>query len=520
MAATFDYVIVGAGTTGCVLAGRLAESGRYSVCVIEAGPMDNSIWIKVPLGFFKSLQDSRINWNYQACYDETGDTRVMNWPRGKVVGGSGSINGLVYVRGQRQDYEDWNAVAGQGWGWQDVGRCFERAETLPLISTPRWCHPLCDAFIRSAGEAGIGKCTNFNGVSQEGAAYFSLNTSGGWRASTAKLYLHPNRRAGRLELVTDALVEKVEIGGGRARGVRYRQGDTRHHVEARREVIICAGAIATPQLLQLSGLGPARVLRQAGVEVVQDIPGIGRNLGDHFAVRVMAKIKDARTLNEMSHSLFSRAWMAAQFAVSRTGPLTIGAGMAGLFTNVLEPDGRPDIQLLMGPLSTENAAEGLHRFPGMTITYSQLRPESTGSVEIVSAKADDHPRIVANYLAAEADRAVVLEGMRLTRRILSAPTLSKHVEVEYLPGPDCRSDDEVLEYAKQYGGTVYHPCGTVTMGASNSAPLDWQLKLRGIDGLRVADASIMPIVVSGNTNAACIMIGERAAEMVLADGAS
>lgn len=513
----FDFVIVGAGTAGAALAGLLAERSGATIAVIEAGPPDRNPWIHVPIGFFRTLQDRRIVQTYPARFDTTPAARPMNWPRGAVVGGSGSVNGLVYIQGQREDYADWGRVAGPAWDWPAVAPRFDLLRARGMVSPGPWRHPLADAFIASAGALGFAPNPGFNGAEQAGAGYFEMNTHRGRRASTARRFLHPQLRAGRVHLLTGATVGRVELSEGRATGVRYRRGGQEGMLGARREVILAAGAIGTPQLLQLSGLGPAQVLRRAGVEVLRDLPEVGRGLCDHFAVRTVHRVRGLRTLNEMSRSWFWRAAMGLDYALRRRGPMSIGAAVAGLFAAVTAAGGRPDVQFLMGPLSTDDPARGLHDWPGMTLTYTQSHPQSRGFIEIASADPADPPRIVANYLADARDAAVVVGAMDLARRIMAQDTLARWIAAEHLPGPACRSRDEILGYARQSGGTLYHPCGTVRMGGG-TAPLAPDLRLKGVAGLRVADAAAMPDITSGNINAVCAMIAVAACEFLLGRG--
>lgn len=512
-----DIVIVGAGTAGSVLAGLLAERSGLAIAVLEAGPADRSPWIHVPIGFYRTLRDPAIVRGFTASFDAAPGARQMNWPRGSVVGGSGSVNGLVYIQGDRADYADWAADAGAGWDWPAVAPRFALLRAAGMVAPAPWRHPLADAFIAAAAALGFPANPGFNGEGQAGAGYFEMNTHRGRRASTARRFLHPALRAGRVRLLTGAAVSRLWLSEGRARGVAYRRDGQEHMLGARREVILAAGAIATPQLLQLSGLGPAAVLRQAGVEVVRDLPAVGRGLGDHFAVRTAHRVRGLRTLNEMSRSWFWRAAMAADYALRRRGPMSVGAAVAGLFAPLTAPGGRPEVQFLMGPLSTDDPSRGLHDWPGMTLTYTQCRPHSRGVVEIVSPDPAVPPRIVANYLADPRDEEVVVRAMGLARRIMAAPPLARWIAAEHRPGPDCRGREEILAYARAAGGTVYHPCGTVAMGGA-AAPLAADLSLRGVAGLRVADASAMPRITSGNINAVCAMIGVAAAGFVLAQG--
>lgn len=514
----FDYVVIGAGSAGCAVAARLAEGGESRVLVLEAGPRDRSVWIHVPVGFFRTLANPRYNWGYEADFNESLGARKVAWPRGRVIGGSSSTNGLVYVRGQPEDFDEWQAASATGWGWWGVRPFFEKQEAGPVgVSDPRYKHPLCDALIEAAVRRGIARVADFNGPTQAGVGYYRLNTRHGRRCSAAVGYLRPARRAANLAVRSECIVERLEIRDGRLLGVSYRHRGQRHFVSVAREAIVSAGAIGSPQLLQLSGIGPAEALERAGVEVTLDLPAVGRNLQDHFASRIIARVANARTLNEMSHSWLSRLGMAVTYAATRRGPLTLGAVMGGLFTSVTAGTARPDLQLLFGPLSSDNPAQGLHEFPGMTLTVCPLRPKSRGWLAIRSADPNDHPRIVANYLEDSYDRRILIEGLRFARELLGSAPLDQFVAAEYLPGKHCISDEQLLEFARTRGGSIYHPCGTCVMGDEPGSVVDSSLRVRGISGLRVADASIMPLVPSGNINAASVMIGEKAAVLIRAE---
>lgn len=514
-----DYIVIGAGTAGCAVAARLSERANRRVLVLEAGRWDRSPWIHVPIGFYRTYAHPKLNWRYEAAFDGAPDARRVLWPRGRVVGGCSSINGLVYIRGQREDYDDWAAAGAAGWGWADVEPCFERAESGTVgVEAPRYTHALCDAFIDAAANRGIRRVSDFSGADQGGAGYFPLNTRRGLRSSAATAYLHPARARRNLEVLTGCLVERVEVRAGQVQGVWYSRGGRRQFATASREVVLCAGAIGSPQILQLSGVGPAGVLERAGVGVVHELPGVGRNLQDHFASRIMARATGIRTLNEMSHSWRSQLGMGLQYVFTRRGPLTLGAVMAGAFVAVESGVQRPDVQLLFGPLSTDNPSEGLHRFPGMTLTVCPLRPRSRGVLAIGSADPAAHPEISANYLVEEHDRRMLVAGLRLARGLLATDPLRRFVADEYLPGRVCETDEALLAFARARGGSIYHPVGTCRMGTDEEAVVDPRLRVHGIEGLRVADASIMPLIPSGNTNAACLMVGERAAALIDADG--
>lgn len=512
----FDYVIVGAGTSGCVLAARLAAGGRNAVLVLEAGGFDRSIWIRIPVGFSKTFMNPKYGWGYQARYNPAMGERIVPWPRGRVVGGSGSINGLVYVRGQHADFDDWQALSADGWSWRDVKPYFQRAERdAHAVSKCGYRHPVCDAFIDAAENLGYPRVDPESRDTELGAGYVHLSTDRGLRRSTAHAYLHPARRRGEVALEVEAMVERIVIENGRATGVLYRQGGEICRAKARKDVVLAAGAIGSPQLLQLSGIGPASHLLGAGIDVVQDSPQIGENLQDHLAIRLVARAKGVVTLNEMTRSFFRRAGMALEFALRRAGPMTIGAGMATLYAPVVDPSGRPDVQFMIGPLSTDNPLQGMHAFPGMTTTACQLRPRSRGFLRVMSPDPYTHPSIVANYLSDELDRQVMVAQVRMGRKLYSTPPLSDLVESEHRPGREVETDDEILDYALRMSGSIYHPVGTCRMGSDPNAPVDPELRVKGIRNLRVADGSVMPTLVSANSNAACIMIGEKAADIIV-----
>lgn len=511
----FDYIIVGAGSAGCVLAAELARASGTRILVLEAGSRDWSPWIHVPIGFFKTIASPKLNWGYEAEFDSSNEARRVPWPRGRVLGGSSSINGLVYIRGQAQDYDDWAASSASGWEWKQVRTYFEKIEASGLgVSPARYSHPLCDAFVNSAEVAGIPVTDDFNGSFQGGSGYYRLNTRGGLRSSSAVAFLHPAHRAGKISVATGCEVERIEVHRGRAIGLAYRRNGNRHYVAVAQEIVLCAGAIASPQILQCSGIGPAGLLKALDIPVLVDSPGVGQNLQDHFAVRVVARVSGSRTLNEMSRSWPDKIGMALQYACSRTGPLTLGAAMAGAFVASGLGGARPDLQFLFGPLSADNPALGLHAFPGMTLSVCQLRPESRGHLQIVSADIATKPRIVANYLATELDRQTLFAGVRKAREIYATAPLSRYVAEEFAPGVDIASDQDILQYARTKGGSIYHPVGTCRMGTTSDCVVDPELKVRGVDGLRVADASVMPLLPSGNTNASCMMIGARAAAII------
>lgn len=529
-AAEFDYVIVGAGSAGCVLANRLSASGKHSVLLLEAGPKDRNIWIHVPLGYGKLFKAKSVNWMYQTEPEPGLDGRSIFQPRGKTLGGSSSINGLLYVRGQHEDYDRWRQLGNTGWGYDDVLPYFKKAEDQqrggddyhgtggPLpVSDTRHPDPLSDAFIAAAVETGLPFNPDFNGAAQEGVGLFQTTTRHGRRASTAVAYLRPALRRGQVRVETAALAQRILFEGRRAVGVNYEQHGITHVARARREVLVCSGAFNSPQLLQLSGIGPAALLQQHGIDVVMDAPGVGNDLQDHMQVRIVMRCAQKITLNDIVNHPVRKAMMALRYAAFRTGPLTIAAGTAGAFFKTDPRLATPDIQVHFLPFSTDRMGEALHAYSGFSASVCQLRPESRGSLRIRSADPAVPPEIRVNYLATQTDRTANIEGLKILRKMLHAPALKPFVVEELEPGPKVADDADLLAYCRQRGSTIYHPTSTCRMGNDAMAVVDQRLRVRGIDGLRVVDGSVMPDLVSGNTNAPIIMIAEKASEMILQD---
>ena len=530
---TYDYIIVGAGSAGCVLANRLTESGKHSVLLLEAGPRDRNIWIHVPLGYGKLFKATSVNWMYQTEPEPHLNGRSVFQPRGKVLGGSSSINGLLYVRGQHEDYDRWRQRGNAGWGYDDVLPFFRKAEDQqrgpdhyhgaggPLpVSDTRHPDPLSQAFVDAAVEAGLPRNPDFNGAAQEGAGWFQTTTRYGRRASTARSYLRPARRRHNLRVETAALARRIVFEDRKAVAVEYSQGGVSKTARAAKEILISGGAYNSPQLLQLSGIGPADLLKSHGIDVVLDAPGVGRDLQDHLQVRIVTRCTRAITLNDIVGSRWRSIMMGLQYAAFRKGPLTIAAGTSGAFLKTDPRLATPDVQIHFLPFSTDKMGEALHSYSGFSASVCQLRPESRGSLRIRSADPAAAPEIRINYLATETDRTANVEGLKILRRILAAPALKPFSVEEVEPGPKVLSDEELLAFCRQRGSTVYHPTSTCRMGNDPLAVVDQSLRLRGIEGLRVVDASIMPDLVSGNTNAAVIMIAEKAAEMILQNAAS
>ncbi|WP_407178890.1 GMC family oxidoreductase [Bradyrhizobium sp. STM 3562] len=530
-ASEFDYIIVGAGSAGCVLANRLSADGKHTVLLLEAGPKDKNIWIHVPLGYGKLFKEKTVNWMYQTEPEPGLGGRQVFQPRGKVLGGSSSINGLLYVRGQHEDYDRWRQLGNTGWGFDDVLPYFKKAENqcrggdqyhgaAGLLPVSDWRHsdPLSEAFVKAAVEAGIPYNPDFNGATQEGAGFFQTTTRKGRRASTAVAYLRPALHRGNLRVETSALGQRVLFDGRRAVGVEYRQEGVVRTARARKEVVLSGGAYNSPQLLQLSGVGPAELLKQHGIDVVLDAPGVGNDLQDHLQVRLVTRCAQRVTLNDIVNHPLRRVWAGVHYGLLRKGALTIAAGTSGAFFKTSPRLETPDIQIHFIPFSTDKMGEKLHSFSGFTASVCQLRPESRGSLRIKSADPTVAPEIRINYLATETDRRAFIDGLRILRKILAAPALKSYCAGEVYPGSNVTSDEDLLEFCRQTGSTVYHPTSTCRMGNDPLAVVDQRLRLRGIEGLRVVDASIMPDLVSGNTNAPVIMIAEKASDMILQDG--
>ena len=528
----FDFIVVGAGSAGCVLASRLSASGRYSVLLLEAGGRDASPWIHIPVGYVRLFNHRAINWNYQTEPGEAVDGRRMLQPRGKVLGGTSAINGMIYLRGQPADYDGWRQRGCTGWGWDEVLPYFRLAEDQqhgeskfhgaggPLaVSDAPNPHPLCDALIAAAGEAGFPHNRDFNGTEQYGFGYLQTTTRNGRRSSTASGYLRQARGRANLAIVTHAQATRLLLDGGRATGVEYRRGGDLHMARARREVILAAGAYNSPQLLQLSGIGPAALLRRHGIAVAADIPGVGANLHDHFNIRMAYRARLCITLNDVQHSFTRKIVEGLNYALFRRGLLAMSAAPAGGFLRTDDAVATPDIQVLQMLFATNKVGEPAYPWPGFSLMATLLRPQSRGTVEIASADPFVAPAIQPNYLTAPADLMVLLAGARILRSIARQPTLARHIVVEHEPGPACDDDAALAKHIRRRGWTSYHPVGTCRMGADPEAVVDTRLCVAGIGGLRVVDASIMPSITSGNTNAPTIMIAEKGAAMILQDAA-
>ena len=532
MAGDWDYIIVGAGSAGCVLANRLSADPKHRVLLLEAGPRDRNPWIHIPVGYYKTML-SPLSWGFDTEPEAALGNRRIHWPRGKVLGGSSAINGLVYIRGQAEDYDHWRQLGNVGWGWDDVLPYFLKSEDQergaddwhgvggPIrVSDIKDEREICDAFVAAAQEVGLPFNDDFNGPIQEGVGYFQTTSRGRFRCSSATAYLKPVLKRANLEVETGALATSLTFDATRVTGVRYLKAGREATATARGEVVLCGGAVNSPQLLQLSGVGPGEVLRQVGVELRHDLPGVGRDLQDHPQIRSIYRLNKPLSVNDEINSPLRRLRAGLDYVLRGRGPLTFSAGHACVFARVLPDSATPDLQFHFIPFSADKPGTGLHPWSGVTASVCVLRPESRGEITLRSADPREHPRIVANYLSADYDRRVLVEGLRLARRISEAPSFARYVEREVEPGSHRVDDEALLEHIRERATSIFHPTSTCRMGQDQGAVVDERLRVRGLQGLRIADCSIMPTLVSGNTNAPAIMIGEKCADMMLADARS
>ena len=524
----FDYIIIGAGSAGCVLANRLSADPQNRVCLLEAGPEDSLPWIHLPIGYGKTMWDTRVNWKLNTAPEPGMNNREIYWPRGKCLGGSSSINGLIFIRGQKEDYDQWRDLGNVGWGWDDVLPYFKKAEgndrlgeplhsrdgPLKASSIPKK-HPLVEAFKLAANALGVPTTDDFNNLTQEGVGYYQLSTHKGLRCSTAVAYLRPARKRSNLTVLTNSQATRILFTGRKASGVELFHQGKKITLQANKEVLLCAGAIQSPQLLQLSGIGPAKLLQELNIPLIQDLPGVGENLQDHLQYRLIYELNQPISTNDQLRSIVGKVKMGLDWLLFRGGPLSIGINQGGLFTKVMPTSTRPDIQFHLGTLSADMAGGTVHPFSGFTMSVCQLRPESRGSVRIQSPDPLVPPRIVANYLDTQYDRDISIAAIKFARSITQTQPLSNLIAREVKPN-NPQSNEDILAFCRETGATIFHPSGTCKMGPDDDsmAVVDTDLRVRGVSGLRVIDCSVMPRLVSGNTNWPVVMIAEKAADII------